>query len=137
MKLPMLALTILIASGVAVPADKPKAKAKPECDSNGLTSSGSGGGRMYQCVDGKFVEDQEAEKQFAEGEAKRRKLFRDMQIRVLTDAEEASAVDYGDRLNIDMESTYLPEQKQKELNNAWYQQRRLQVLAKQKPCEGK
>ena len=63
-------------------------------------------------------------------ESERAQLFFALRTRVLTNAEELRAMELGESLNIQNGVSYFPDQKARELNDAWFAQRRLQLLAK-------
>lgn len=77
-----------------------------------------------------WVENEEANRRQWEREDRKRKLFFALQTRALTPEEEIEALEHGTNLNIENMVSYSPEVKQRELQDAWFQQRRLQLLAR-------
>lgn len=65
-------------------------------------------------------------------EFKRRALYWALQTRVLTDDELQEAEQYGYSLNIDMGVPFREADKRRDLQDAWFQQRRLQALERGK-----
>lgn len=76
-----------------------------------------------------WAENEEANRQQLEYEKRKRSLFFALQTRLLTPEEEAEALGHGTSLNIENMVPYREEDKQRELQDAWFQQRRLQMLA--------
>jgi|SRR5581483_831756 len=117
----------------ATPAH-PKAKQTRDCD----TSDPSGSG-VFVCAGGKWVHNAEAEKEIAERTQHVSELYWNLRTRVLTPAEEKEAYDLGDNLHRPCANypfggcSFSSEDEllyARELNDAWYQQRRLQMLQK-------
>lgn len=77
-----------------------------------------------------WIEDEESNRLEAEMESKRRNLYWALQTRVLTEEEEMEAHNYGTSLNLESMVSYREEEKRRELQDAWFQQRRLQMLAR-------
>lgn len=80
-----------------------------------------------------WVENEEANRHSAEREARRRFIFAALWTRVLAPEEEAEALAMGNSLNIAPMTPYYAADKQRELNDAWFQQRRLQALLVESP----
>jgi hypothetical protein len=77
-----------------------------------------------------WVENEEANRRQWERECRKMELFHALWTRALTQPEEEEAISHGDALNIQNCVPYRAEEKQRELHNAWFQQRRLQMLAR-------
>ena len=77
-----------------------------------------------------WVKDEKSNRRMAEMESKRRNLYWALQTRALSEEEEIKALGYGSGLNIDLNVPYRESDKRRELQDAWFQQRRLQLLAR-------
>lgn len=75
-----------------------------------------------------WVQDIEAMNSMADRENHRRDLFWALRSRILTDDEMKEVVEYGNSLNIELNQSYFPEEKFKELNEALFQQHRLRSI---------
>lgn len=77
-----------------------------------------------------WVQNEEANRRQHEYEKRKDDLYFALQTRALTTDEEIEALGYGSSLNIRNMVSYRAEEKSRELQNAWFQQRRLQLLAR-------
>lgn len=76
-----------------------------------------------------MVEDVEEEKQTAEENQHRHNLWQALQTRALTNKEMKEVLDYGDMINMEPMQPYMEDAKQKERDEAFLQQARLQAVA--------
>ena len=126
----------LVAIGLASPAPEHKWPWADCTESRGVAMST--GWSQYKIIELSpghcgWVEDREAERQIAEGEAHREALWRALRTRVLTDSEMREALGYGDGLNIRPNVSYSEADKIRELGDGFVTQAKLRAAAGMKP----
>jgi hypothetical protein len=101
----------------------------------GESGSMSGGGTQYKAIDAerpgrcKWVPDEEANRRMVEMDRHREELWWALRSRPLTDTEMAEVKQMGIHLTVADGVAYLEEEKMRELNDALFQQYRLQAEA--------
>ena|ERR1700734_3235316 len=107
---------------------KPHAKDKPvpKCSDGGMAG---GGYTEYTCINGKWVEDVEGEKQDQEYEAHKQKLASALTTRVLTPAEMSEVLSFGPDIFVQPMQAFFQDDVDKRFVTALDIQRELRLMA--------